>query len=547
MLTIRDALTLSSLGSAKVAAGSRGLDREIAWFHVIDIPQIIPWIKRGHFLLTATYSFFMVPETTKGLIKSLNDKGVVGIIMALGLYLKDVPGHMIDDANELGFPIITVTADNHLEDITRQLAEHILNGSEGFSKYDTWFHKIVEATAQDESLGKLTRIASEVTEASVLLLDNYGRALMADDLFKHLDMDGFFKHFREKEQNRSLNHTGLPQEGAYKNRTYFYYQIKGQNAEDIAFLLILDNINRIEFFKLILLQNIIVAMSVLITGKELHNTILSSHIPLFEDILYGRYVSRESAQHKAANMGWNVNANHVVVIIEPENYCQYIVEHQLTESQILKLQNKITAKISEQISAMQGKYPVSKQDSHFITIFELTKKLSLKKLAGKLEELVDNFSNDLSIHLLVGISSIVNDLSYFSTRINEAQECLKIIKELKNTRVAKYDELSMELVLYKVIQNSEIKHIYIKKIQKIIDNDLEFNSNLMPTLNAYVNNQANLALTARYLSVHRHTVKNRINKIGELLEMDICTTGALVTLTFLLKINEHTGHDKQEY
>jgi len=58
---------------------------------------------------------------------------------------------------------------------------------------------------------------------------------------------------------------------------------------------------------------------------------------------------------------------------------------------------------------MQGKYPVSKQDSHFITIFELTKKLSLKKLAGKLEELVDNFSNDLSIHLLVGISSIVND------------------------------------------------------------------------------------------------------------------------------------------
>jgi len=69
----------------------------------------------------------------------------------------------------------------------------------------------------------------------------------------------------------------------------------------------------------------------------------------------------------------------------------------------------------------------------------------------------------------------------------------------------------------------------------------------MPTLNAYVNNQANLALTARYLSVHRHTVKNRINKIGELLEMDICTTGALVTLTFLLKINEHTGLDKQEY
>jgi len=84
---------------------------------------------------------------------------------------------MIDEANELGFPILTVTADNHLENITRQLAEHILNGSEGFSKYDTWFHKILEATAQDESLCKLTRIASEISEASVLLLDNYGRAL----------------------------------------------------------------------------------------------------------------------------------------------------------------------------------------------------------------------------------------------------------------------------------------------------------------------------------------------------------------------------------
>jgi hypothetical protein len=46
MLTIREAMNLPALDHAKVVAGHKGLDKKIEWFHIMDIPQILPWIKK---------------------------------------------------------------------------------------------------------------------------------------------------------------------------------------------------------------------------------------------------------------------------------------------------------------------------------------------------------------------------------------------------------------------------------------------------------------------------------------------------------------------
>ena len=537
MITVREALNLPALASAKVVAGHQGLDRKIEWFHVMDIPQIVPWIKKGDILLSVTYAFQTVPETTQGLVENLNEKGVVGMILAIGLYLKEVPQHMLEAADQLGFPIITISADHHLEEITRQLAEQILINSQIFPQNAAWNQKIMEIVRRSDALCCLTQMAAEVLGSQVVLLDSFGRLLTMGKESGEV-LDGLLANFRENHLKKASSQNGLPELGYYQNKHYFYYRLQARDQE-IAFLVVLQNIEKADLSRLMLIQNIATIMSVLVSSKEmLQNVIYSAHIPLLENILYGQYASGEITYREASKLGWDLNAEHIVTVFEIENFDKYIVKHQLNEPQITKLRANLIKTMSEKINYIQGKYPVIKQELKFTTIFQLSNKSSLKNIVNSCHDIIDYFNERFNIIVFVGISSTVKDLAGFCTCLNEAKEGIKIIKAVDSTRIAKYDELSMEIILYRIMRDADIKQAYLKKIHKLVDYDLQYNSNLINTLQSYVKNQGNLALTARGLDIHRNTVKYRLKKAEELLDVNLNAPGMFLTLAILLKVKE---------
>ena len=68
-ITIAQALNeLPVLSKATVVAGFAGLDRTIRWTHIIDHPDVVPWVKEGHLLLTTAFALMLHPEKQVGLI-----------------------------------------------------------------------------------------------------------------------------------------------------------------------------------------------------------------------------------------------------------------------------------------------------------------------------------------------------------------------------------------------------------------------------------------------------------------------------------------------
>jgi sugar diacid utilization regulator len=288
-----------------------------------------------------------------------------------------------------------------------------------------------------------------------------------------------------------------------------------------------------------LLQSIASTISALVSSKELlHKAILSAHIPLLENILYGQYASGEIAHREAANLGWDLNADHVVAIFEIASFDQYIIKHQFAEPQINKMRANFIKTMSEKIMGIQGIYPLKREDLTLTTILRLSNKISLSRIEQCCQEIVDFFKEQYDIEAYVGISSVVKDLSGFCNRLSEAGECIKIAKTLKKSRVAKYDALSMEIILYKILRNPEIQQNYLSKLKLLVEYDQQYHSNIIETLQSYVINQGNLALTSRNLNIHRNTVKYRLKKAEELLDIQIGTTGTFLTLAVLLKIYE---------
>ena len=55
-MKIVEAQARTVLGKAHVVAGERGLSNEIRWAHIVDMPEIVPWVRPGQLLLTTGYS-----------------------------------------------------------------------------------------------------------------------------------------------------------------------------------------------------------------------------------------------------------------------------------------------------------------------------------------------------------------------------------------------------------------------------------------------------------------------------------------------------------
>ena len=98
-----------------------------------------------------------------------------------------------------------------------------------------------------------------------------------------------------------------------------------------------------------------------------------------------------------------------------------------------------------------------------------------------------------------------------------------------------------DLGIYKLLMGIEDKEIlsefYQNSIAPVIEYDEKNGSDLYETLRCYLKNNGSVKDTAQALFVHRNTINYKLNKIEELLDMDLSTNQARLTLTlgYMLK------------
>src|SRR5215472_1522300 len=82
MLTIRQLLGLPLMSEARLVAGASGIEREVLWSAVVDIPQASEWVRAGELLLTTFYGLRDDVEAQVTLCARLANKHLAGMIVA---------------------------------------------------------------------------------------------------------------------------------------------------------------------------------------------------------------------------------------------------------------------------------------------------------------------------------------------------------------------------------------------------------------------------------------------------------------------------------
>ncbi|WP_030144967.1 PucR family transcriptional regulator [Spirillospora albida] len=126
-LSVGEVLGVSTLHGARLIAGRAGLDRIVQRLNVMEVPDILSWVKPNELLLTTGYPLRNTPQSLGGLVADLDERGVAALAIKLGRYLDAPPAEMIAQADRRGFPLILLPDDVGFDDILNQVLTDILN------------------------------------------------------------------------------------------------------------------------------------------------------------------------------------------------------------------------------------------------------------------------------------------------------------------------------------------------------------------------------------------------------------------------------------
>lgn len=105
-----------------------------------------------------------------------------------------------------------------------------------------------------------------------------------------------------------------------------------------------------------------------------------------------------------------------------------------------------------------------------------------------------------------------------------------------------FDEVGIYGLLFSICQNPKSASILSeyskKKLSRLINNDMLYNTEFYSTLGTYLENDGNIAVAAEKLFIHPNTLRYRISKIEKLLNVNLSKFECIVDLAMAYKIDQ---------
>jgi len=142
--------------------------------------------------------------------------------------------------------------------------------------------------------------------------------------------------------------------------------------------------------------------------------------------------------------------------------------------------------------------------------------------AGLARELDDSLGG---FHLTTGRSRRCADPVDLYRAGNEARLAVNVGEAEGRALLAFEDTGAYRLLLPAMSEDpAELERFYAETIQPLVEYDEQYETELVATVEAYLDNDGNVAATAKQLFTHRHTIRYRLERVRELCGHDVSST-----------------------
>lgn len=108
----------------KLVAGVYGIKASVAWVHMVETPELIPFLKRRELVITTGIRNMNEGDLLE-FAKGLKEKDVAGLIINVGPYIGQVPPELMEYCDEVGFPLFTLPWETRLVEFSQDTCRRI--------------------------------------------------------------------------------------------------------------------------------------------------------------------------------------------------------------------------------------------------------------------------------------------------------------------------------------------------------------------------------------------------------------------------------------
>lgn len=522
-ISIKYLLEQEFFGEFEVIAGGQGLEREAQGIAVLDAPDNFRWSRGKELIITSGYSIAQEPSCIQKAFEDGYMQNIAGMMIKKGRYLKEIPKEMLELFDRYKVPLITVPYEIAYMDVMKQLNTVVMNRTiRRFQIQQNGAFSLSNTTYKIQKIRKILQAVEVEMDFPAFLYDleeqkeyysstNFKRISEKYDLqetdfweprqrcTKHILCD-YLQMFRIRLVNEEDNNgprvswITIPISVGGKLQAYFVVM------ESREFLDYYDEYSiRIAYLLLqAVYEQIVIAQSIGNIGFE--NLVLLAMHSTGED--------EERLLYQAGQQGISMNTRYACVLFQQMNEkmsARSSREHYLTIFQNSQLSKNAKLAFLDENAG--------------IILIELSDSLSCSQ--EEMEHRILDFRQKIDekfpeMELEFAVLREGKKMSEVKSSIETCNKVMKMGRKLyPKGKIWDYEMIGPFAWLQ--IPEEELEQM-LSEYRKMMKD--EKNVELLRTLKIYLESNMNFSVTAEKMYVHINTIRKRIDKLDQMLQID---------------------------
>src|SRR5215212_9481299 len=295
MLTVRGLVEELEL---ELAAGSEGADSPVRWVHISELHDPTPWLSGGELLLTTGFQLDSA-DRRRQFLRRLSASHLAGLGFGTGFEHAELPGDLLELADELGFPVFEVPYELPFIALTERAFTKLVNEQYDVLQRGIAIHKRLERLVLEEKgLDEVVRALAAATGGAVCVLSGRGETMASAEFRRPLPADAVEQvrtEVRRRADGEGADEFAPDHPEIAARSLVLPVSIRGSGAPQAWLLAALDSGGLGDFERLILQQAVTVVALELMRQRAMRDTERRLAGDVLAEALTGRLSEEELA------------------------------------------------------------------------------------------------------------------------------------------------------------------------------------------------------------------------------------------------------------
>jgi PucR family transcriptional regulator, purine catabolism regulatory protein len=554
--TVRDTMR-TILADAKLVAGAAGLDHPVEWARIMETPDVQP--RAGDLMFTTGFPIKDDLDAQVRLVGRIAGSGGAGLVVRPQPYMQSLPAQMISEADRLKVPLLTVGADVHLIDLMAPLLERIINAEHWRLKRSMEIHRrfteiVLDGKGVNEicrTLAELLESAVTVEDASFHLLAHAGgsadphrkETILRQGTPQRVLFDPQIQRvLREVEAKRGpVKVPAFPHLGMSRER--LIAPILAAN-QVLGYISVLDHPPANEELAFMAIEQAALVLALEI-AKERELTEVEGKVrgEFLEDLLHATYGEEAAAQRRARHVGYPLSGNHVVVLVDIDDFRGFVKARQISEDAIQAVKREFLRRMTGVVRSSYPRALLHGRSDQVVALLPLGTESGDYQARGhalglQIRQAVADWKPGFTVS--VGFSGPAEAPSGIAGALREVTAVMESLARFKRWgQVIAVPELGLTGLLAAVTDERLVDYSR-RHLGPLIEHDSSRKGSLVPTLRAYLET-GEQQRAAQRLKVHPNTLRYRLDRIREISGVDLEDPETRLNLAVALRVQALLG------